>query len=184
MRTPVPRLPDFTGQRYEKLTVLGLAEGRTRQGWRLWRCRCDCGRESVISANNWGKTKGCGCCKPPGSRGHGLPPGEGARRQVLRSYKLGAKRRGRNWGLTDDEFTKLISADCSYCGSVPGNVLRDFVYNGIDRIDNAVGYILDNVITCCGYCNRAKGVRSYQEFADWIARLVDHQSVAAKRGCQ
>lgn len=52
---------DLTGQVFGKLTVLEPAEdisGRT-----AWRCRCECGRETVALASNLrsGRTKSCGC---------------------------------------------------------------------------------------------------------------------------
>jgi hypothetical protein len=45
-----------------------------------------------------------------------------------------------------------------------------FTYNGIDRIDNSQGYIIDNVVPCCTKCNIAKGRQSIQEFKEWIYR--------------
>ncbi len=52
---------DLTGQRYGYLTVLepaGNSNGRT-----AWRCRCDCGRETVVRTGHLrdGSTKSCGC---------------------------------------------------------------------------------------------------------------------------
>lgn len=52
---------DLTGQRFGKLTVLEPAEnigGRT-----TWRCRCDCGKETVVPTGRLrsGETKSCGC---------------------------------------------------------------------------------------------------------------------------
>ena len=57
---------DLTGQRYGRLTVLAPAEnvgGRT-----AWRCRCDCGRETVVRTSRLrsGHTKSCGC-EPKGT---------------------------------------------------------------------------------------------------------------------
>lgn len=57
---------DLTGQRFGHLTVLSLAENI---GSRVaWRCRCDCGRETVVLAYRLrgGKTKSCGCVNGPG----------------------------------------------------------------------------------------------------------------------
>lgn len=62
-------LIDLTGNRYGKLTVL-CREGswRDREGLYstpMWRCRCDCGRETVVIGQNLkqGKTQSCGCIK-------------------------------------------------------------------------------------------------------------------------
>lgn len=56
-----PPLKDFVGQRFGMLTVLEYA-GK-RGGMHRWRCRCDCGRETVVGQTllQTGKTKSCGC---------------------------------------------------------------------------------------------------------------------------
>ena len=57
---------DLTGQRFGKLTVIEPAEnvgGRT-----AWRCRCDCGGETVVKTQHLrsGHTASCGCINGPG----------------------------------------------------------------------------------------------------------------------
>lgn len=168
---------DKTGQRFGRLTVVGYAGTRSRMS--LWKCVCDCGGESFVTSGNWGQTKSCGCLSA--GKGFKRSPGESARMHILRSYKSGAKRRSLVWGLTDEDFSKLTGMDCFYCGSPPSKTMQtgktngEFVWNGIDRIDNGGGYVRGNVITCCWKCNRAKGQISYQEFAEWISDLADHQ---------
>ena len=57
---------DLTGQRFGQLTVLGPAEDIGSMT--AWRCRCDCGRESVVMTGHLrdGHTTSCGC-KPSGT---------------------------------------------------------------------------------------------------------------------
>ncbi len=52
---------DLTGQRFGNLTVLGPAENVGSKT--AWRCRCDCGRETVVKTHHLrcGHTKTCGC---------------------------------------------------------------------------------------------------------------------------
>lgn len=52
---------DLTGTRFGKLTVLGPAKAKS--GRPAWRCRCDCGNETVVLGLNLasGRTKSCGC---------------------------------------------------------------------------------------------------------------------------
>jgi hypothetical protein len=61
MPAPGSLLVDLTGQRFGRLMVVEFA-GRQRRG-ALWRCRCDCGAESVVLGCNLkgGKTRSCGC---------------------------------------------------------------------------------------------------------------------------
>lgn len=55
---------DLTGQQFGKLTVLAPAENiGTRTAWR---CRCDCGQETVVKTQRLrdGRTVSCGCTGP------------------------------------------------------------------------------------------------------------------------
>lgn len=63
---------DLTGQRYGRLTVLGPAENIGSRT--AWRCRCDCGRETVVRTNRLrsGHTTSCGCRAPGAAPGRGL----------------------------------------------------------------------------------------------------------------
>ena len=56
-----PPRKDYVGRRFSKLLVIGYA-GK-QNGQHLWRCRCDCGNETVVRQTNLqsGKTKSCGC---------------------------------------------------------------------------------------------------------------------------
>jgi hypothetical protein len=54
-------------------------------------------------------------------------------------------------------------------------LLKDFRYNGIDRIHNDIGYVEYNCVPCCIICNRAKNSMPYEDFVDWIDNLIDHQ---------
>lgn len=57
----MPKCIDLTGQRFGKLTVLERTENiGTSAGWR---CRCDCGKETVVRTASLrsGGTKSCGC---------------------------------------------------------------------------------------------------------------------------
>ena len=56
------KLIDIKGQRFNHLTVLSDAGADSRRE-RLWRCRCDCGQETVVTGSyiRSGHTKTCGC---------------------------------------------------------------------------------------------------------------------------
>ena len=56
----------------------------------------------------------------------------------------------------------LIYADCYYCGKFPNKV------NGIDRVNNSVGYTYDNCVPCCKRCNYLKNKTTQEEFAQWV----------------
>jgi hypothetical protein len=169
---------DLTGQRFGKLIVLELALGHKRD--RMWQVQCDCGSpvKFVSTANLLRANRGvrsCGCLTR-------REKGEAARNRVLHDYKKNAKKRGLVWGLSDSQFIQLTSRGCHYCGRAPSNVAYpsessngNFTYNGIDRIDNGLGYVEGNVVTCCKTCNWAKGEQSHDEFMSWVASLFQYQ---------
>ncbi len=136
---------------------------------------------------------GCHCQQPLGYRssrqGLSRPPEDTAKKAILGTYKLCAKKRGLVWGLTLEEFNRLIAGDCHYCDSKPSNVRfikavykkNDIVfeYSGVDRMDNSKGYLSDNVVSCCKICNYAKRTLSMDQWNEWIDRLVAHRLLAS-----
>ena len=108
------------------------------------------------------------------------PPGTRMRNQLLRRYKESATERGLSFELTEEEFFILTQGSCYYCGIEPQQIYKgtktggDFIYNGIDRIDNAIGYKLDNCVSCCGTCNIAKRSMTQQQFINWISRTYNN----------
>src|SRR5262245_51591453 len=57
---------DLTGRCFGRLVVLDLADQRGPRGRRLWRCRCDCGAETVANPYNFrrGHKRCCGYLCP------------------------------------------------------------------------------------------------------------------------
>ena len=97
-------------------------------------------------------------------------------RLLMSSYKFNAKKKGLDYTLTEVQFKELTQKDCYYCGAKPSNITGrnrpagSYIYNGLDRIDNTKGYIIDNVVTCCKTCNGAKSDLTLQEYKDFIKR--------------
>lgn len=189
---------DRTGQRFGKLVVVRREENapippegmRTRSRIR-WLCICDCGNYRVVSVDYLTAsiklfTASCGCSKhAPRSAlyrlKNPLPPGRAARNIVFAIYRSHARQRGFTWELTSEQFDEITGQDCTYCGCPPSSVKRnpyrngtEWVYNGIDRVDSAIGYVPENVVPCCEICNKAKRDLSYDDFMAWIARLTEY----------
>jgi len=178
------RLIDRTGQRFGRLVVVeqgetkyvgGKSNGKTKVRSRVhWVCQCDCGNKATVWA--WslvrGHTRSCGCLVTDSKIG----PTMGARNKVLREYKHNARIRGLCWDLPDEDFDRLTSRPCHYCGQQPSltRVVKgsEFTYSGIDRMDNSLGYTPGNAVSCCMTCNKAKRDMSFDEFMAWIAQLT------------
>ena len=77
-------------------------------------------------------------------------------------YKKRAHRKNLDFMLSQDMFNNLICKPCYICGKKSSS---DHM-NGIDRIDNHIGYTLDNGIACCGGCNYMKRNYSLEDVFD------------------
>jgi transposase len=99
-------------------------------------------------------------------------------RSLYGVYKYGAKHRNLTFNLPLDRFKTLILTNCHYCGKPPSshykNKCYDLTYNGIDRIDNNVGYEEDNTVTCCWFCNKMKGTFTHEEFVRQNIEIYKH----------
>lgn len=73
----------------------------------------------------------------------------------FRELKRAAKRRGLPFELTIGDYEFMLSHPCIYCDVS----LKDEGGAGywLDRVDNNEGYTINNVLPCCGRCNRIRG---------------------------
>jgi len=83
-------------------------------------------------------------------------------------YRGDSKRRGRGleFSITKDEFMLFWQKPCFYCGD-------DIKTVGLDRVDNAKGYVLGNIVPCCTTCNLAKRGLGRDEFINHCKKISD-----------
>jgi hypothetical protein len=159
---------------YGLLTVI-KRHGTNNQGSATWLCKCKCGLDVVRPQYDLihGRSTHCGCKNK-------LTHFEAAKRAVLTSYKTQAKQRKLSFELTEKQFFTLINQDCYYCGEKPSNTSRGrylnggFLYNGVDRIDNKLGYSVKNSVPCCKWCNIAKRHRAVNDFKTWVIQAATY----------
>ena len=187
-KTVGAKLRPMIGEVFGRLTVQSLEGKVLLDGGkkRLWRCRCSCGKEALVPTNRLesGNTKSCGCLHNDASAEnskktrHLLAKGDAGFRNVFRSYRRQAEKRGLAFLLVESTFRQLVEANCHYCGAPPSNCntkhYHDYFYNGVDRLDNTLGYTEVNVVTCCGICNHAKHTLGYTAFLAWVKRVSCH----------
>jgi hypothetical protein len=172
---------NLINQKFGKLTII---EEAYRKKNVYWKCRCDCGAETIVIGSGLrnGHTTSCGC-----NRIHGAI--KTANKNLSKDPRLtSAKNVYGNYykdgNLTFENFLELSQQTCHHCGSLPNNsynkyknrkstVLNDIVsaefrYNGLDRLDNLKPHNVDNVVPCCKWCNFAKLTRTKEEFIKWI----------------
>lgn len=80
---------------------------------------------------------------------------------VFHVIKQNSKRKNREFVLDQKKFINWYTAQskiCFYCG-----IDEDYhnIYFGkrleIDRVDNCIGYTVENMVLCCRFCNSVKG---------------------------
>ncbi len=166
------------GQKFGTLTVIKKATGLH------WLCLCDCGSERLISKTNLKKckTKSGNCMCSKNRTKTKLPSGESSCKLLYKAYENNAKKRNIAFKISLNDFKQITKKDCDYCGIEPSNKYIQtqrsngyYVYNGIDRVDNKKGYILENCVPCCETCNRAKLQMTKKQFIDWIYRVYYFQ---------
>lgn len=176
---------NLSGKKVNRLLVLEPVP-RTVNNRTKYKCLCDCGKEIIVEGSKItnGHTKSCGCLKKERDFGRfKLPFGEAARNNIIGSYKSNAKNKGYEFKLTSEEMIEIFQMNCFYCGSEPKNVYSrpkmngHFIHNGIDRKDNNIGYIIENVVPCCTQCNYTKHTFDYDDFIIWIKKVYDNLSL-------
>lgn len=79
----------------------------------------------------------------------------------------GALMRGIEFKVTIDEYLLLHGKPCHYCG---------ISSIGLDRIDSAICYRLDNVVPCCTVCNMMKGTLERDAFITHCKRITNNHT--------
>lgn len=175
---------NHTGKFFGKLFVkecLILSNGKNKQG--LYRCKCDCGKYIEISGMMLVRKNSCGCLqKETRKKKHienSLKKRSFSQLTINSSYyshSHSAKLKGKI-PLSKEEWLKIVVMPCHYCGEIDiKNKTTNKTYrsnfgvtltpeieklyeakiNGIDRLDNTIGYVLNNCVPCCRQCNTMK----------------------------
>lgn len=84
-------------------------------------------------------------------------------KRKLRTYRANAKRANREFEITLEEMRIILSKPCVYCGEQS---------TGIDRVDNAKGYINGNMDPCCKICNHMKNNLTKENFIKKVKQIV------------
>lgn len=130
----------------------------------FWVCICRCGRIHRVRSNMLRRGKSLKCKICAGFKIH--PNKHAAFRTILKN----AQTRRIPCSLTFNQWEPLAEKSCFYCGALPSNKRNNyktdvpFVYSGMDRVDNNLGYSLENCVPCCSSCNSAKGSQSQSDF--------------------
>ena len=175
---------EMIGKKFNRLTVI---EHHSREKGYL--CECECGNTTIARSNalKSGRHASCGCLMKEKIVDRQTKPNfEGLKHEVYRNYMKAAKKRNYGFELTTDEFYKLLDNNCHYCGFQPhmgwkGTKRKTldtttFRINGVDRVNNNLGYNIDNCVSCCKFCNNSKNTMTTEEFISHINRVYLFQN--------
>jgi hypothetical protein len=160
-----PSLKYFAGHIFGKLKVLEIIRDKNKA-----KCICECGTIRIVGMASLadGSIMSCKACQNF-SNFKPLIYWELDKRQ----YAKRANKKELKFELTIEEFINLVQSNCHYCGAIPNGKTHSkyLKRNGIDRVDNAVGYIIENCVPCCAMCNASKSNKTLSQFLEWIKRV-------------
>jgi hypothetical protein len=167
----MPQMLDIGNQTFGFLTAIEPVVTRDH-GHIVWKCLCACGKNTcpkVITVNSNSLCNGdtTSCRNQQHDQTIHL-----AIRIYFTATRTSARKRNYVFELTLNQFIALIKLPCKYCNACTDikrigdhSTMRwRLRANGIDRWNNALGYIIENCVPCCACCNRAKDTMSGQEY--------------------
>lgn len=86
-------------------------------------------------------------------------------------YAWRANRDGYDFELPYEKFEKMVNEKCYYCSMEKKTILL-----GIDRLDNSLGYVEGNIVTCCKTCNMMKNTLNEATFILMCAHIAHYNT--------
>lgn len=176
-----PKFKDITGQKFGMLTAteyVGSKRGRT-----MWRCKCDCGKTSLVNAASLIResTTSCGCKKHRCGKANPTFVGHEEISGIYwNQIKCSAKSRNISFNITIEQVWNLFLKQgrrCALTGEELTFKKRNKDRNGtasLDRIDSSKGYTKDNCQWVHKKVNQLKWDNTQQELIDWCYKIVKH----------
>lgn len=177
------KIIDLTGKIFKDYEVIKLSEMKIRSDGGsvpYWECKCiKCGNFKYVAGKNLKDDVCCTCSK--------CNEGESSLNGLYLVYKNAAIKRNIPYEIDKEYFRKLTKGDCYYCGIEPKQIYGMktsngyCVYNGVDRIDNDLGYTEENCVSCCGRCNVGKKLSTKENFLVWVNKVYEYQNGIKKQ---
>lgn len=79
-----------------------------------------------------------------------------------KSYKTRAQNKNLEFTITENDHETITNQDCYICGKESSDVHK----NGLDRLDNSVGYTFKNIKPACFECNVMKKTMSHDSLIE------------------
>lgn len=167
---------NLSGRTFHNWKVIAFSHIQGRTGY-YWHVKCtNCGIGKKCKSGHFKARGGCRNCEL-------MPKGQTGFNRLYYQYNKGANLRCIEFDINQDVFRRITSSPCFYCGVAPNKIKTsdggnkstwgNYVYNGIDRKNNKIGYTDENCIPCCTICNRAKNSMSFEAFKDYIVQFAN-----------
>ncbi len=88
-----------------------------------------------------------------------------------------AKRRGLDAPESQRVYIEIMTSPCEYCGGFDKSDKVYGKFNGVDRVNNLVGYTHKNCVPCCWWCNTIKLDKSVKDVFEHITRMLWYKRV-------
>lgn len=85
------------------------------------------------------------------------------------NYKRSANDKNLTFSLLSEEFDKIVKNPCYYCRTI-----QERGFNGVDRQNSEIGYIMENCVSCCQMCNYMKASLSVDAFLGRVEHILTH----------
>lgn len=167
---------DFTGQLFGKLTVIKRLAKKGKRTKYL--SQCSCGNEIICDGSKLKGRMSCGCTRKKVKPR--LPVMDIVCNVLFASYIRNAKNKQFSFQLSKKQFRNMIFDKCYYCGDSPKTLFKKWradegcKFNGVDRKDNTLGYILSNCVPCCKQCNYKKNSQHIDDFIQWVKKVSEN----------
>jgi len=176
---------DYNGLKLGSLKIESFTGFRDNAG-AIFNSTCECGNKREISSRSIRRgiernyNLSCGKCEYSERLIH-LDSEDLALTYLFNMYKGKTKNKLKlEFELSKEEFKILTKKNCYYCNTEPKQVCftenrkNKYIYNGIDRIDSNKGYEINNVLPCCGFCNRMKLNHTLDAFKEQIKKIYNN----------
>jgi hypothetical protein len=189
MNMSINRIKIAKGERFGRLTYIREVNPPVcvkKSQHRIGLFKCDCGKTHTTRFNSvrTGHATSCGCFHAELTKKLGesnkIAVGQASKNALYSKYRQGALKRGLAFDIDMELFEKITKENCHYCNQLPTQEYKNrsangtYLHNGIDRVNNTIGYTVSNCVACCWICNKMKGTLTSTEFYNQVKKIQEN----------
>lgn len=86
-----------------------------------------------------------------------------------------AKRRGLEVPESFATYVAIMTQPCVYCGQFDKEDKCYGKFNGVDRVNTSQGYVKNNCVPCCWWCNTIKWKKTTEEMYEHLRKILQRR---------